>query len=144
MQQPKQSSGEYLFVYGTLRHGAVHPLAERLRREAEYLGPGTANGRLFLLDGYPGMVGSEQTAELVYGDLYHLSTDPVLLQQLDAYEECAPEAPERSEFLRRPTRITTERGGLYTAWAYFYNRSTDQLLQIKSGDFFRESGQEAI
>ena len=45
-----------LFVYGTLRKAASHPLHRTLAREARYAGTATFQGRLDDLGRYPGVV----------------------------------------------------------------------------------------
>jgi len=138
MTETERTSAEHLFVYGTLRLGAEHPLAELLSRSADYLGPAAARGKLFLIGNYPGMVNSEDPTDLVYGDLFRLHPGTPLLRQLDDYEECAPGYPEPTEYLRCLARVTNQQGIDYSAWFYLYNRPTEHLPRIDSGDFLAE------
>ena len=48
-----------LFVYGTLMRGFDHPMAQLLSRSADFLGPATCRGRLYLIKHYPGLVLSD-------------------------------------------------------------------------------------
>ena len=55
-----------LFVYGTLLSSVDHPMARRLGREADLLGPATFAGRLYRVSWYPGMVdGGERDGVLL-------------------------------------------------------------------------------
>ena len=61
-----------LFVYGTLMRGFDHPMAQLLSRSADFLGEATCRGRLYLIKHYPGLVLSDDPAEVVFGELYRL------------------------------------------------------------------------
>ena len=138
MPEPLPTPTEYLFVYGTLRFDASHPLAVRLRCEAVYLGPAFTQGQLVLIGIYPGLICAESPAALVRGDLFSLPSDSDLLQQLDDYEECSSGFPAPTEYLRIPARVTSACGRGYTAWLYLYNRPCQHLPRIESGDFLLE------
>ena len=75
-----------LFVYGTLMRGFDHPMAQLLSRSADYLGPATCRGRLYLIRHYPGLVLSEEPADIVFGELYRLRDRDALLGEFDMYE----------------------------------------------------------
>ena len=47
---------EYLFVYGTLRRGGGAPLSKLLGQQADLVGLGTFQGKLYDLGYYPGVV----------------------------------------------------------------------------------------
>ncbi len=61
-----------LFVYGTLMRGFDHPMAKLLSRSADFLGAAQCRGRLYLIKHYPGLVLSDDPAEIVFGELYRL------------------------------------------------------------------------
>jgi len=61
-----------LFVYGTLMRGFEHPMAQLLSRSAELIGEARCQGRLYLVKHYPGLLLSDDPADVVFGDLYRL------------------------------------------------------------------------
>ena len=48
----------HLFVYGTLRRGFRHLMADLLAEQAEFVGEGVFQGRLYDLGSYPGVTAS--------------------------------------------------------------------------------------
>jgi len=119
----------HLFVYGTLMSGGEnhHLLAGR----AELVGPGQMRGLLFLVDYYPGLVDSDDPAEIVVGEVWRL-VEPDSLRELDDFEGCR-EAPPL--FIRAFRTVALDGAGPLTAWAYVYARPTDGLRSIPSGDW---------
>ena len=61
-----------LFVYGTLMRGFDHPMAQLLSRGADFIGEARCQGRLYLVKHYPGLVLSDDPADVVFGELYRL------------------------------------------------------------------------
>ena len=85
-------------------------------------------GRLYRVAEFPGAVQCDRD-EFVVGELYELGADAhELLAELDAYEE----AP--TDYLRVRTTAYCE-GREFETWAYVWNRPTDGLERIESGDF---------
>ena len=84
-------STDLLFVYGTLRRAAAHPM-HRLLGPAAFVGPGEFQGRLYHLGNYPGMVRSDDPADIVHGEVYRLHELAATLACLDDYEGCAETA----------------------------------------------------
>jgi gamma-glutamylcyclotransferase (GGCT)/AIG2-like uncharacterized protein YtfP len=118
--------GQLLFVYGTLRRGFSHPLAQRLAQTAEYMGEASVQSQLYwVTEDYPGMVPSKEEAHSVVGDLYSLS-DPSLLEVLDQYEGAAYE--------RRRLPVNSGMGPA-AAWVYVYQGAITPELKIEGGDF---------
>ena len=95
-----------LFVYGTLMRGFDHPMAQLLSRSADYLGPATCRGRLYLIKHYPGLVLSDEPADIVFGELYRLRDRDALLGEFDMYEACGAGFPEPTEYVRRMLQVT--------------------------------------
>lgn len=126
-------SPRHLFVYGTLRHGQ-HEMA-RLLEYALALGQGSVQGRLYLVEDYPGAIWSDDPRQQVRGEVYHLLDGQNVLRRLDEYEDYRPEAPQRSLFLRRATDVLMDDGTRLPAWIYLYNGPTNGLPMIPSGDF---------
>lgn len=125
-----------LFVYGTLRRAAAHPMHARLRAGAHPLGPGRVRGVLVRVGSYPGLV-LDPAAGWVQGELYAL-WDPAVLEPLDAYEGAGPLDPEPREYRRVRARVErTDEPSALEAWIYEYARPIAGLPVIASGDFLR-------
>src|ERR1700712_6008996 len=124
-----------LFVYGTLMRGFDHPMAMLLSRSADYLGEATCHGRLYLIKHYPGLVLSDNPAEIVFGELYRLRDRDALLGEFDMYEACGEGFPEPTEYLRQMLNVTQEDGATSEAWTYVYNWPVTGLPHIASGKF---------
>ena len=137
--EPRAASAtdQYLFVYGTLRAALAHPMAAVLARHAAPAGGASFEGRLFDLGGYPGAVPSEAPSERVVGELYRIEPgrEAALFAELDRYEDCDPDKPSLGEYVRVRARVEAESGAAIEAWIYLYNRATDGLQRIASGDF---------
>lgn len=128
---------ELLFVYGTLRRAAGLSQHAALLQQASFVTMASYQGRLYQISHYPGVVPSDNPAELVLGELYRLPDNQQILTALDRYEECSAEfsAPQLYRRLLQP--VVLEKGHRVMAWVYVYNRSTDGLKQIVSGDFLQ-------
>lgn len=124
----------HLFVYGTLRHGQ-HEMARLLEERALTVGRGSVQGRLYLVDDYPGATSSDDPRQKVRGEVYHLLDGHEVLCRLDEYEDYRPEAPGKSLFLRRVIDVLMDDGTRLPAWIYLYNGPTNGLPTIRSGDF---------
>jgi gamma-glutamylcyclotransferase (GGCT)/AIG2-like uncharacterized protein YtfP len=121
-----------LFVYGTLRRGSHHPNARRLAREAAWLGPARAAGKLWRIATYPGF--DPRGREMVRGDLYRLRS-VASLRWLDAYEMCGPDDPRPHPYARR--RIVVRwRGRRTAATTYVWVASRRGLRTVRRGDWF--------
>lgn len=127
-----------LFVYGTLRRSAGHPMHTVLRENASLLGPARVRGVLVVVGSYPGLV-LDAGAGWVHGELYRLR-DPVVLVPLDDYEGAGPLDPEPREYRRVRATVQPLEGGEQEAWVYEYARPIDGLPIIASGDFLRREG----
>jgi len=119
-----------LFVYGTLMRGFDHPMAQLLSRSADFLGTATCRGRLYLIKHYPGLVLSDDPADIVFSD--------ALLGEFDMYEACGAGFPEPTEYIRRMLSVTHEDGTAGEAWTYVYNWPVTGLPQIASGKFLEK------
>ena len=119
---------EYLFVYGLLRSDVGGPMQPMLAAAARLVGRALWRGRLYRVAEFPGAVPCDAD-EFVAGELYALGEDAAaLLEQLDAYEE----TPD--DYLRLRSTVQCE-GREFDAWIYVWNRPTDGLERIESGDF---------
>jgi gamma-glutamylcyclotransferase (GGCT)/AIG2-like uncharacterized protein YtfP len=115
--------------------GFDHPMAQLLSRSADYLGSATCRGRLYLIKHYPGLLLSDDPADIVFGELYRLRDRDALLGEFDMYEACGEGFPEPTEYLRQMLNVTQEDGTTSEAWTYVYNWPVTGLPHIASGRF---------
>jgi gamma-glutamylcyclotransferase (GGCT)/AIG2-like uncharacterized protein YtfP len=132
-----------LFVYGTLMRGFDHPMARLLSANAEFLGEATCRGRLYLVKHYPGLVLSDDPADIVYGELYRLHEPDALLREFDMYEACGEGFAAPTEYVRQMLEVTLSTGtrgdgSIGEAWTYVYNWPVTNLPRIASGRFLEE------
>ncbi len=101
---------DLLFVYGTLMRGYLHPMARLLSANADFLGDASCSGRLYKVKHYPGLVLSDQAADVVFGELYRLRAVDDLLREFDMYEACGEGFPEPTQYVRRMLPVTLADG----------------------------------
>ena len=130
-------SSDRLFVYGTLMRGYVHPMARLLSTNADFLGEASCRGRLYMVKHYPGLVLSDEAADIVHGELYRLREVDALLRELDMYEACGEGFPQPTQYVRKMFSVTLEDGTASEAWTYIYNWPVDRLTRIASGRFLQ-------
>ena len=135
--QPTRES-EYLFVYGTLRKDVGKAMSQVLARHARFVGHATFQGKLFDLGTYPGTIPSDNSQDLVYGEVYALEplTRNQVLAMLDEYEGCSVSSETLSEFRREHLMITLDNGRSVFSWIYLYNL-TETGTPIPSGNYSR-------
>ncbi|MBU2114487.1 MAG: gamma-glutamylcyclotransferase [Gammaproteobacteria bacterium] len=126
---------QFLFVYGTLRQNAKHPMHQQLAKHARFVAMARYQALLYQVSYYPGAVPSSDVAAQVIGELYQLVQPEQLLPLLDNYEECGPGFAKPHEYRREPQQVMLENGISVSAWVYIYNRNIVELRLIKSGDF---------
>src|SRR5258705_12191993 len=97
-----------LFVYGTLMRGFDHPMALLLSRSADFIGEARCRGRLYLVKHYPGLVLSDDPADVVFGELYRLRAPDEMLREFGMYEACGAGFAEPSQYVRSILRGTSE------------------------------------
>jgi len=124
-----------LFVYGTLMRGFDHPMAQLLSRSADFIGEARCQGRLYLVKHYPGLVLSDDPADVVFGELYRLRAPDELLREFDMYEACGEGFAEPTEYVRQMLPVTSEGRSVDEAWTYLYNWPVAHLPRIASGRF---------
>lgn len=127
--------GERLFVYGTLCRAADRQMSARLVGQCTFVGRASITGRLYEIDGYPGLICPGRRGELVLGELYRLEQPLTLLAQLDDYEECSPHFPAPHEYVRKQLTVRLDDGREALAWTYLYNRDVSDRCHIVSGDY---------
>jgi gamma-glutamylcyclotransferase (GGCT)/AIG2-like uncharacterized protein YtfP len=127
-----------LFVYGTLMRGFDHPMAQLLSRSADFIGEARCLGRLYLIKHYPGLLTSEDPAEIVFGELYRLRQPKALLREFDMYEACGEGFVEPTEYVRQMLPVTLAEEAVSEAWTYLYNWPVTGLPRIASGRFLKK------
>jgi gamma-glutamylcyclotransferase (GGCT)/AIG2-like uncharacterized protein YtfP len=126
---------DLLFVYGTLMRTYDHPMARLLSANAEFIGEASCRGRLYRVKHYPGLVLSDDAADIVFGELYRLRAVEDLLREFDMYEACGEGFAEPTQYLRRTLAVTLGDGNTREAWTYIYNWPVAHLPRIESGRF---------
>lgn len=134
---PEPNKEEFLFVYGTLRRDCGNDLHRLIARNSDYVGMATFQGNMYQVAEYPGIVPSDNVSDQVVGELYLLSNTIKLLNVLDEYEEYDPENAAESLFVRTEVKVIID-GEEKIAYAYLYNRTTDPLTKITSGDYLKK------
>src|SRR6201981_2452650 len=112
---------DLLFVYGTLMRGFDHPMAQLLSRSADFIGEARCRGRLYLVKHYPGLVLSDDTTEVVFGELHRLRAPIEFLREVDMDEACGEGFAAPTEYVRQMLPVTSEDGAIGEAWTYLYN-----------------------
>lgn len=120
-----------LFVYGSLRAGQSNPMAALLHAHARHLGPGTVQGRLYVVSWYSGMVAGEAAGDVVHGDVFELAAETAkrVIAEMDAYEGDA--------FVRAPVEVAMEGETRFPAFAYLYAGGVAGLARVAHGDWLR-------
>ncbi|MBR1126027.1 gamma-glutamylcyclotransferase [Bradyrhizobium lablabi] len=131
-------SSDLLFVYGTLMRGFDHPMARLLSANADFIGEARCCGRLYLVKHYPGLVLSEDPADIVHGELFRLREREAMLREFDMYEACGENFPQPTEYLRRMLPLTLGDGSATEAWTYVYNWPVTKLPRIETGRFLEQ------
>lgn len=130
---------EYLFTYGTLLPGhapaAMTSVANRLRS----IGEGCVQGILYNFGPYPGAILDADSDRTIFGTIYELPADSALLTQIDEYEDCYPDAPALSQYLRLQHPVALASGETLDCWIYVYNRSVRSARIVESGRWERRS-----
>jgi gamma-glutamylcyclotransferase (GGCT)/AIG2-like uncharacterized protein YtfP len=124
-----------LFVYGSLRRAARPDIHARFLTGAEFIGEGTAPGRLYQITWYPAMVASASPEHRVKGELYRLTDLEKMIAGMDEFEGFDPQQPDHGEYVRRIETITLANGTQMTAWLYLFLHDPSTASLIPSGDF---------
>jgi gamma-glutamylcyclotransferase (GGCT)/AIG2-like uncharacterized protein YtfP len=128
---------QYLFTYGTLQPGHAPPAIASAAARLRPAGSGHVYGVLYDLGRYPGAILDASSLSKIFGSVYELPADPAVLQQLDAYEECHPDAPEISQYLRVQHPVELATGETIDCWVYLYNRDVRSARIVESGRWER-------
>ncbi len=128
-------ASDLLFVYGTLMRGHDHPMARLLFAHADFVAEATCRGRLYLIKHYPGLLLSDDAADIVRGEMFRLRQPDALLRELDIYEACGDGFAAPTEYLRQTLPVASDDGAVHEAWTYVYNWPVTALSRIASGKF---------
>src|SRR3979409_1870167 len=128
-------TSDHLFVYGTLMRSFDHPMAQLLSRSADFIGEARCQGRLYLVKHYPGLVLSDDPAEIVFGELYRLRHPAELLREFDMCEACGDGFAEPAVCVRGVLQVILDERSPDEAWTYIYNWPVTNLPRIASGRF---------
>ena len=105
------------------------------------IGPGEFQGRLYDLGRYPGVVASDDPADIVHGEVYRLHDPAATLARLDQYEGCDDTAPAPTEYRARRRRhpACPAAAASRRTFTFISVRSTG-LRRIESGDYLDPGG----
>jgi gamma-glutamylcyclotransferase (GGCT)/AIG2-like uncharacterized protein YtfP len=131
-------TSDRLFVYGTLMRGFDHPMAKLLSANADFIGQARCRGRLYLIKHYPGLVLSDDPADIVFGELFRLRERDAMLHEFDMYEACGENFPQPTEYVRQMLPLALDDGSATEAWTYIYNWPVTKLPRIASGKFLEQ------
>ena len=131
-------TSDLLFVYGTLMRGYDHPMAKLLSAHADFIGEATCRGRLYLVKHYPGLLLSDDAADIVFGELYRLRRPAELLPEFDMYEAAGEAFPQPTQYVRKVLQVALPEGAVIDAWTYLYNWPVTNLPRIASGRFLEK------
>lgn len=128
-------SNEFIFVYGTLRKAFAIDMHQPLAQFCEFVSEGSMQGKLYEVEGYPGVVETNDLSDRVIGELYKIVERDALFSILDDYEMCSEHYPQPHEYLRKEIQVSTVNNQIIPAWVYIYNYSVAELQFIPSGDY---------
>ena len=107
-----------------------------LANASEFISEATYQGKLYLIEYYPGIIPSDNPKDLVYGDILKLA-NAELLNELDKFEGVGSEFPVPNEYRRELQKVILPDGSSKEAWVYLYNWAVKESNLIPSGDFLK-------
>lgn len=122
-----------LFVYGTLRSDAGHPMHSLVAQGGHPMGRATVAGRLWDAGAYPvALLGSGERT--IQGEVYRLAPERAeeALAALHRYEGCAAEG---GLFRRVSAEALLASGRWVTCWVYVWTGGTDGMPTVPDGDW---------
>ena len=127
----------HLFVYGTLMSTARSALGAdmraRLQLEARLAGAAAIQGRLYDLSAYPGLAASDDTTDIVHGEVYKLRDPAATLPWLDDYEDIGRRTGAGVEYERVAQPVRLASGTQLTAWVYRLRSAQPSAPRIHGG-----------
>jgi len=125
----------YLFVYGTLLKDSNHEMSKFLASHSVFVSKGYFNGKLFLVEWFPGAILSDHNLDRVYGSVFKINNPTEVFNVLDDYEGLGESNSKPHLFKRETITIFLENHTKIKAWVYLYNHSIGKLKRIISGNF---------
>ena len=126
------SSGEWVFVYGTLRRGG----SNAFRMEgARFISTAKVEGALYAISWYPGLIRGKDFGYVI-GEVYQVG--PEQMRALDEFEGLSAGEIEGSEYRRVKVPVFLDGipfEGRRLAWAYEWKGPVDDEKRIGSGDW---------
>lgn len=132
------STSYKIFVYGSLRSGFRNPAYEYLTRYFNYSGEALVKGKFFDAGSHPVAIPTENE-HFILGELYSMHSEDEFswaFEQLDDYEGLNVEIGETPLYRRNLVEVF-QNGETQTAWIYWYNKSTEGMAEIETGDVMR-------
>jgi gamma-glutamylcyclotransferase (GGCT)/AIG2-like uncharacterized protein YtfP len=114
------------FVYGSLTRRGDPASRQPLAEGGRFLEQGSIQARLYVADGWPAAVPSNDPSERVEGELYELKDEHGILAQLDAWEGPGYERQ------RLPVQAK-EAASTQVAWVWTWTGPVDEATRIKGG-----------
>ena len=127
-----------IFVYGSLRSGFRNPAYEYLTRYFKYTGEALVKGKFFDAGSHPVALPTNDE-HFILGELYSMNSEDEFswaFEQLDDYEGLNVEMGEIPLYQRCLVEVF-QNDETQTAWIYWYNKSTDGMPEIETGDVMR-------
>ncbi len=131
-----------LATYGTLMTGQENGLPPAMRARLRDGRRCLIRGRLYEIrepmpNGgeavYPALVEGRDDQAWIVGEVFAISGSPdeasAVLAATDCYEDCIPDDPDASIYLRCRRRVLVK-GVAHEAWIYLYNRPVDWLRPV--------------
>jgi gamma-glutamylcyclotransferase (GGCT)/AIG2-like uncharacterized protein YtfP len=127
-----------LFVYGSLRSGFRNPEFDYMSKFFTLSGEAVVKGSVFSNQQIPVAVPSENE-NYISGELYvadNVEEFNWCILQLDDYEGLNVEQGQQPLYKRELVNVY-QNGEATTAWIYWYNKSTDGMPEIKTGEIMK-------
>ena len=132
------STSYKIFVYGSLRSGFRNLAYEYLTRYFKYSGEALVKGKFFDAGSHPVALPTEDE-HFILGELYSMHSEDEFswaFEQLDDYEGLNVETGETPLYKRNLVEVF-QNGETEIAWIYWYNKSTEGMPEIETGDVMR-------
>lgn len=127
----------HLFVYGTLLKDIDNAMSRFLASHSVFVSKGYFNGKLFLIDWFPGAILTDDNSDRVYGSIFKINNPDLVFNVLDDYEGLGENDPKPHLFKKEVITVTLKNNTKMKSWVYLYNHSTANLKRISSGDFMK-------
>ncbi len=127
-----------IFVYGSLRSGFRNPAYEYIIRYFKYSGEALVKGKFFDAGTHP-VAQPTIDEHFILGELYTMNSEDEFswaFEQLDDYEGLHVEVGEIPLYKRSLVEVF-QNSETQIAWIYWYNKNTEGMPEIETGDVMR-------